>query len=58
VWAGGVGRAGPARRSCVPTPPVIHPFLWWIQENTNGTILFMGRVVDPRSPGTAAAQPE
>jgi serpin B len=35
-----------------------HPFLWWIQENTTGTILFMGRVVDPRSQGTGVTRQE
>lgn len=43
------------RALAIATPPVVfqadHPFLFIIQDNKTGTILFMGRVIDPKAGG-------
>ena len=42
---------GPARR--IPTFRADHPFLFLVRHKPTGTLLFMGRVARPQSPGSA-----
>ncbi|MBU0611828.1 serpin family protein [Patescibacteria group bacterium] len=43
----GVTSAGPFEGPVIPTFNANHPFVFMIQDTTNGNILFMGRVVNP-----------
>jgi serpin B len=45
----GTGAAAPGTELPIPIFRADHPFIFLIQDNSNGTILFVGRVADPTS---------